>query len=159
MRIVICFREGILSIRRFQADKEKLRNNKISQQTRNVLIDWLVFSVNFNFQWTDDDVRFVLDQGAFLDFYRASSLNSQRINMSPHSDTLPWFEAYQSLLLLLNAACLAEKQQIPILLSLVLPDRGSNSQSTVFEASMPTIIPPMRFGHEMHWWNGNKLQQ
>ena len=34
--------------------------------------------------------------------------------MSPHSDTLFWFRANQSLLLLLNAACLAEKQQIPI---------------------------------------------
>jgi hypothetical protein len=33
--------------------------------------------------------------------------------MSLHSDTLFWFWANQSLLLLLNAACLAEKQQIP----------------------------------------------
>ena len=31
-----------------------------------------------------------------------------------HSDTLFWFRANQSLLFLLNAACLAEKQQIPI---------------------------------------------
>ena len=38
--------------------------------------------------------------------------------MSPHSNTLFWFQANQSLLFLLNAACLAEKQQIPILLSL-----------------------------------------
>jgi hypothetical protein len=36
-----------------------------------------------------------------------------------HSDTLFWFRANQSLLLLLNAACLAEKQQIPILKSLL----------------------------------------
>ena len=34
--------------------------------------------------------------------------------MSPHSDTLFWFRANQSLLFLLNAACLAEKQHIPI---------------------------------------------
>jgi hypothetical protein len=39
--------------------------------------------------------------------------NSQRIEMSSHSDT--WFRANQSLLFLLNAVCLAEKQQIPIL--------------------------------------------
>jgi hypothetical protein len=41
--------------------------------------------------------------------------NSPRGNMLLHSDTLSWFRANQSLLLLLNAACLAEKQQIPIL--------------------------------------------
>jgi hypothetical protein len=35
--------------------------------------------------------------------------------MSLHSDTLFWFRAIQSLFFLLNAACLAEKQQIPIL--------------------------------------------
>jgi hypothetical protein len=34
----------------------------------------------------------------------------------------------QSLLSLLNAACLEEKQQIPILKSLVWPDQGSNPQ-------------------------------
>jgi hypothetical protein len=32
-----------------------------------------------------------------------------------HSDTLFWFRANQSLLFLLNAVYLAEKQQIPIL--------------------------------------------
>jgi hypothetical protein len=39
--------------------------------------------------------------------------------MSPHSSALPWFRAIQYLIFLLNAACLAEKQQIPIVLSLV----------------------------------------
>jgi hypothetical protein len=34
--------------------------------------------------------------------------------MSPHFDTLFWFLGNQSLLLLLKAAYLAEKQQIPI---------------------------------------------
>ena len=41
--------------------------------------------------------------------------NSPRVYMSLHSDTLLWFRANQSLLVLLNAAYLAEKQQIPIL--------------------------------------------
>jgi predicted ATP-dependent Lon-type protease len=36
-------------------------------------------------------------------------------SMPLHSDTLSWFEANQSLLLHLNVACLAEKQQTPIL--------------------------------------------
>jgi hypothetical protein len=48
--------------------------------------------------------------------------NSPRVDMSLHSDTLVWFRANQSLLFLLNAACLAEKQQIPILMSLVWHD-------------------------------------
>jgi hypothetical protein len=41
--------------------------------------------------------------------------NSLQIDMSPHSDTVSWFRANQSLLFLLNAARLLEKQQIPIL--------------------------------------------
>jgi hypothetical protein len=40
--------------------------------------------------------------------------NSPRVVMSFHADTLFWFQANQSLLVLLNAACLAEKQHIPI---------------------------------------------
>ena len=40
--------------------------------------------------------------------------NSPCIDMSLHSGTLFWFRDNQSLLLLLRAACLAEKQQIPI---------------------------------------------
>jgi len=36
--------------------------------------------------------------------------NSHRVDMSSHSDTLSWFRANQSLLFLLNAAYLVEKQ-------------------------------------------------
>jgi hypothetical protein len=39
----------------------------------------------------------------------------REIDMSFHSETSFRFRANQSLLFLLNAACLAEKQQIPIL--------------------------------------------
>jgi hypothetical protein len=67
-----------------------------------------------NVQLDDDEVRFVLDQCAELDFYIASSLNSPRVDMFLFSDTLVWFRANQSLLFLLNAACLAEKQHVPI---------------------------------------------
>jgi hypothetical protein len=64
-----------------------------------------------NLQWDDDEVRFVLDQHAELDFYSAIDYwnNSPRIDMSLHSDTLFWFRANQSLLFLLSVACLAEK--------------------------------------------------
>ena len=41
--------------------------------------------------------------------------NSPRTDMSPHSDTLSWFRAKQSLFFLHNATCLAEKQQLPFL--------------------------------------------
>jgi hypothetical protein len=64
----------------------------------------------------DDDIRFVLDQHPEFDFYSASLLKRQSANRHfLHSDTLFWFWANQSLLFLLNAAYLAEKQQIPIL--------------------------------------------
>jgi hypothetical protein len=69
--------------------------------------------------------------------------NSPRIEISPHSDTLSWFRANQSLIFLLNATCLSEKQQIPMSKSLIWPDRGSNPRSTTLEASTLTITPPM----------------
>jgi hypothetical protein len=56
--------------------------------------------------------------------------NSSWVDMSLHSDTLFWFQTKQFLLLHLNVVCLAEKQQIPILQSLVLPDWDLNPQST-----------------------------
>ena len=69
-----------------------------------------------NFQWDDDEVRFVLDQHAELDFYSARSLKQQSVDrhVTPlgHIILIP---SHHSLLFLLNAACLAEKQQIPSL--------------------------------------------
>ena len=67
-----------------------------------------------HFQWDGDDFRFVLDQYAsWIFLVLAHWNNSSQIDMSPHSDTLSWFRANHSLLFFLNAACLAEKQQIP----------------------------------------------
>jgi hypothetical protein len=51
-----------------------------------------------------------------------------------HLDTLFRFRANQSLLFFLNAARLAEKQQIPILYPLVWPDHLPHSR----------VMPPMR---------------
>jgi hypothetical protein len=66
-------------------------------------------------QW--DDICFLLDQHVYLDFYGARSLKQQSV--SSHVIALryiiliPLFN--QSFFLHLNAACLAEKQQVSIL--------------------------------------------
>ena len=67
--------------------------------------------------------------------------NSPQVDMSLLSGHNILIPSKQSLLFLLNAACLAEKQHIPILKSLVWHDRGSNPQSTALVASMLTITP------------------
>ena len=71
------------------------------------------------FQWDNDEDHFVLDQYAQLDFFivLAHWNNSPRIDISPHQDALSWFWTNQSLLFPLNAACLAEQQQIIVLLT------------------------------------------
>ena len=102
--------------------------------------EWLLFNANsaiswreqVNFQWDDYEVRFVLDQQAELDFYNASSLKQQCTDryVAPlrHLETLFWFRANQYLLFLLNAACLAEKQQIPVVFGLA----WSRLESTIY---------------------------
>jgi hypothetical protein len=67
----------------------------------------------------DNDVYFVLDQHAQLDFYSAGTLKQHsmgshvaslgHIIMIPNQPVFAFFPC------ILNAACLAEKQQIPIL--------------------------------------------
>ena len=59
-----------------------------------------------------DDVRFVLDQHAELDIYSASLLKQQSVAPIEHNILI---RANQSLLLLSGAACLSERQHIPIL--------------------------------------------
>jgi hypothetical protein len=78
-----------------------------------------------NFQRNDDEAHFVLDQhnDLFL-LVLAHWSKSPRSDMSFYSYTLFWLPANKSLLILLNAACLAEKQQMPFLKSLVWLDRG-----------------------------------
>jgi hypothetical protein len=83
--------------------------------------DWLfnanIFNyiiVRINFQWDDNEVHFVLDQHAQLDFYSASSLKQQ--SAGRHVAPLGHIILVLSQpVFLRNAACLAEKQQIPIL--------------------------------------------
>ena len=62
-----------------------------------------------NFQWDDDEVHFVLDQYAKLDFCCASSLKQQSADR--HVALLGHIILIQYLIFLLNAACLAEKNK------------------------------------------------
>jgi hypothetical protein len=62
--------------------------------------------------------------------YSCSSLKQQSMTCCCSLTHYSWFQANQSLLLLLNAACLVEKQQLPVLLSLVWPDLGLSRQLT-----------------------------
>jgi hypothetical protein len=66
--------------------------------------------------WVDNDVRFVLDQHVYmyLNFSSASSLQQQSIcwHVAPLQHVIPI--PSQQLLLLLNAASLAENQQISV---------------------------------------------
>ena len=77
------------------------------------------------------------------------------VDMSFHSDTLSWFRSKQSLLFFLNAACLAEKQQIPISYSLICPNWRSNPWYTALEATTLTITPLIRFVWFDPTWGSN----
>jgi hypothetical protein len=63
----------------------------------------------------DDEVRFVLDQHAELEFHSANSLKQQCVDryVIPLGHII-LIQSQRSLLFPLNAACLAEKQEIPI---------------------------------------------
>ena len=66
--------------------------------------------------WWDDDARFVRDQHAELDFYGTSSLKKQSVGRHVaqlgHIILIPSQPVFLNLLI---AACLVEKQHIPIL--------------------------------------------
>ena len=91
--------------------------------------EWLLFNAKMSnvstnilartsfIRWDDNDIHFVKDQHAKLDYYSASSLKQQSVGRHVASDTWSWLRANQSWLLLLNVVCLVEKQQIPIIQS------------------------------------------
>jgi hypothetical protein len=91
-----------------------------------------------NYQW--DKVHFVIDQHAELHYYSTSSLKQQSEGryVAPlgHTIIIP----IQPI-----PALSVEKQQIPLLKSLVWPDVDSNPRYTVLETNTLTITPHMRF--------------
>ena len=103
--------------------------------------EWLLFSANSaKFLQYHGENKLIFNVFLVLAHWN----NSPRVDMLPHSDTLFRFRANKSLLFLLNTACLAEKQQMPMLLSFVWHDWGSNPRSVALKASMLTIRPLMR---------------
>ena len=91
----------------------------------------------FTLEW-DVDVRFVLDQHAESNFIVLAHLNKHSAGRY-----YSLFRVDQSLHLLINAACLAEKQYIQISLSLVWPKWRSNLRSIRLQANKLTITPSM----------------
>jgi hypothetical protein len=87
----------------------------------------------------------------FIAVFILSRNNIPRLNMSLRSDTLSWFRANQSLLFLLNAACLAEKQQISILSSSVLPDRSWNPRPTALDIAIIRHVESQYSNMVVHW--------
>jgi hypothetical protein len=73
-------------------------------------------------------------------YYPDSEPTSLWVDTSLHSDILSWFRTTQSLLILINAAWLEDKQQIPVLTFIVfgLADRRSNPWSNTHDKSVST---------------------
>ena len=127
-----------------------------------VIVVWRQFSFlsailwreQVNFQWNDDEVRFVLHQRAELDFYSASSLKQQ--SAGRHVATFGHITCIlipsQPVFAPSPYCCvLSEKTTNTnfILQSLVWLDRGWNQRSTAFEVNTPqTITPPMWLVHQ-----------
>jgi hypothetical protein len=116
---------------------------KVIPETRRMHQVWYL---RFFRRWDDDDVRFVIDQDAELDFVNASSLKQQ----SECRHVAPFWH----IILILSQTVfvvspesrvwLAENQEIPILFIFVWPDRGSNPQFTKLYAITLITTPPMR---------------
>jgi len=77
----------------------------------------------------DDNIRFLLEQHAQLDFIVLAHINnSPLVDMSFHSGTLFWFRAKQ--FLLLGALCLRRSNKYQIYSLWFDPTGGRNHKST-----------------------------
>ena len=110
---------------------------------------YIMYLEQVTYQWDNEEIYFVLDQHAKLDFYSASSLKQQSVNIGHSSQTYyadfkP--NSFCSYSLMLHAQHKSNKYQCK---SLVWPDQppdqGPNSRSTTLEVSTLTITPPMWF--------------
>ena len=73
----------------------------------------ILWQTEVNFRW-DDEVRFVLDQHAYLDCYSPISMKQQsedrHVSSLGHTILIPSEAVFA-----LNDACLVENQQVPLL--------------------------------------------
>ena len=100
---------------------------------------WQIFHAFSDWEHISDEwTLLLLDRQATVP---AQESNSPQEDMPLDPDTFFWLWADQSLLLLLNALCLAEKQQIPILMSLVWHSQGLNPRPATLKARTLTITP------------------
>ena len=108
---------------------------------------WKIFqfsTISWREQYTFDEMI------TLLDFYTASSLKQQLTyrHVAPLGHIIP-ISCQILLFVLLNDACLTEKQQLPCFYSLVWPDRDSVPRSPPLQASTMTIIPSMWFWYKV----------
>jgi hypothetical protein len=95
-------------------------------------------SHSYTLSWFPDNLRIEL---SFHSYTLAWFPDNLRIELSSHSYTLSWFPDNQSLLFLLNAAYLAEKQQMPIYSlwfeSMIYHNRGEHANHYTTDAGRP----------------------
>jgi hypothetical protein len=111
-----------------------------------------------NFQWDDDDVRFVLDNTPSWNFYCASSLKQH--SADSHVAPLRHVILIQSQpVFALSPYCFGLSWEATHTNFIVfgLIRWGSNPRSTVLEVSTLTITPPMRSNEERFgmWLNSD----
>ena len=114
----------------------------LTQDFQKMIINFPAISWREQDNYQLDEVHFVIYQHAELDYNSTSSLKQQSAgrHVAPlgHIIMIPIPPV---------AALSAEKQQLPLLKSLVWPDVDSNPRSTTLETSTLTITPHMRFDH------------
>jgi hypothetical protein len=129
--IICCFLAGGIKCKRFEMISLTGITNRRQDRYIGIRVsEWLFFNANsaiFQLYHGENNLNFneTMMRSALFWANTLSLIfivltdwnNSPWVDMSLHSDTLLafWFRADQSLFCLLNAACLAEKQQIPIL--------------------------------------------
>ena len=126
---------------------KKEQNNKDFRR----LIEWCLKSSGKCFMHIQDESLFMMSDDEWIlpctrptGCVLAHEGNNPQEDMPLYPDTLFRLWIHQSLPLLLNAACKAEKQKIQILMFLAWPSRGSNEQPSALEASTLTITPRRR---------------
>ena len=132
--------------------------------------EWLLFNANSTiFLLYHDENKLIFNEIMMRSaLYKTNMLSwcfivlahwnySPRIDMLPRSDTLSWFRANPFLLFLLNAACFAEIQQIPIWSGFeprIYRTRGEHAALTITLSMRSDVIDiyPIMYLHLYTFW-------